>query len=403
MDEVSVRSSTEVSADEDHYAVLTQMLTTASQDQAQLRLLVYEFARRKLRRSLYTQFEDGDWSGIQEQMRALESAIERIEADSAKEALTFPAEPPLTQRELLHNSAAKVPNAVTQADHGAPSIAPQQLYPIRQSSRQPSYGGADYVAIPTKKLRRARLWWQVQLSAAMVLGVIIYATFDGRAALGYLRSHGLEALINTRMADAGNAAVPVSADRNPDAKKPPPRPKAPSIPLPTEYGAYVLSKGQLTELTALAMRIPDHRVAISPVIPTPSRTHLPAGKLEFVVFRRDLANNAPDRISVRVVAKVVRALTFDPKGKATTTNVADSWVVRSNDYPLRVGPIADNPEMLLIRPDPPDLIFPAGRYVLVLKGVGYDFTLDGPTADAAHCLERTDALMVPIYTECRTL
>ena len=135
---------------------------------------------------------------------------------------------------------------------------------------------------------------------------------------------------------------------------------------------------------------------------TPSRTHLPAGKLEFVLFRRDLANVVPDRVSLRVIARVVRALKFDSGGKPTTSAVDDAWVIRSNSYQMRVAPSGDNPDMILIRPEQPDLLLPAGRYALVLKGIAYDFSLDGPNADTAHCLERTDALGSPIYTECRT-
>ena len=104
---------------------------------------------------------------------------------------------------------------------------------------------------------------------------------------------------------------------------------------------------------------------------------------------------------MRVIAQVVRALTFDPSGKPTTAQITDTWVVRSNAYQMRIAPIPENPEMITIRP-PPDFIFPAGRYALVLKGIGYDFTIDGPTTDAAHCLERTDALGSPTYNECRT-
>ena len=70
---------------------------------------------------------------------------------------------------------------------------------------------------------------------------------------------------------------------------------------------------------------------------------------------------------------------------------------------MKVAPLGDNPEMIVIRPDPANFVFPAGRYALVLKGVGYDFTVDGPVTDTAHCLERTDALNVPIYSECRKL
>jgi hypothetical protein len=177
----------------------------------------------------------------------------------------------------------------------------------------------------------------------------------------------------------------------------------PSMPLPTEYGAFALTEGRLIEIGQMAMRVPDPRVAISPAISAPSQALLPAGKLEFVIFRRDLANAAPDQASLRVVARVARALTFDSHGKPVTTKIEDSWVVRSNSYRMRVAPVPDHPEMILVRPDPADLVLPAGRYALVLKGIAYDFTLDGPNTDNAHCLERTDALTSPVYSECQKL
>jgi len=69
-------------------------------------------------------------------------------------------------------------------------------------------------------------------------------------------------------------------------------------------------------------------------------------------------------------------------------NVENSWVVRSNSYQMRVAPVADRPP---------------GRYALVLKAVAYDFTVDGPLTDTAHCLERTDAVTSAVYTECPNL
>jgi hypothetical protein len=59
--------------------------------------------------------------------------------------------------------------------------------------------------------------------------------------------------------------------------------------------------------------------------------------------------------------------------------------------------------MVIIRSDPADFVFAAGRYALVLKGAGYDFTVEGKVTDLAHCLERTDALNAPVYSECRKL
>jgi len=162
-----------------------------------------------------------------------------------------------------------------------------------------------------------------------------------------------------------------------------------------------MTGGQLAELEALPMRIPDQRVAISSVISTPSHVHLPTSKLEFVLFSRELASVAPNQAMVRVIARIARSLTFDAGGRPVNAKISDAWVVRSNSYPVRIGPVADNPEMLFVRLDPAELVLPAGRYALVLKGAGYDFTLDGPTTDSAHCLERTEAMGAPIYTECR--
>ncbi len=406
MEEVAVRSG-ESATDGDHYSVLTRMVTAVSQDHAQLRTLVYEFARRKLRRNLYQQFEDGDWSGVQDQMRALESAIAQVEADCARQALTFVPEPPLTQ----HPSAAAAP-AVRPISHKAVTVGGRGMsaplfsarpYDLKPSPLQNASDGDTFFAVarPNKE-SRSDFWWKVQLSVAALLGVAIYAAIDGQTVLGLLGLHQLEAPTSTAAASASIRdadVLPVETAR--DSKIP--RPSAPSIPLPIEYGTYVLSNGQLTELDLLPIRVPDPRVAISPLISTPSRIHLPSGKLEFIVFRRDLANSAPDRVMVRVVAQVVRALKFDPGGKAITTKVEDAWVIRSNSYQMRVAPVANNPEMILIRPDPSDFAFSPGRYALVLKGVAYDFTLDGPLTDAAHCLERTDALDLPVYTECRSL
>ncbi len=147
--------------------------------------------------------------------------------------------------------------------------------------------------------------------------------------------------------------------------------------------------------------MPDKRVALSTPINEPSHTSLPDGKMKFVVFRRDLAGNAPDRIEVRVVARVVRALTFDGKGKASYVPVSDAWSIRNLSHEFRVRPIAGNPEMLLIQAENADFALPAGRYVLVLNGQGYDFTVAGKATDPSQCLERTDAANGEFYSDCQ--
>ena len=61
---------------------------------------------------------------------------------------------------------------------------------------------------------------------------------------------------------------------------------------------------------------------MSTPINEPSRTTIADGKVRFILFRRDLVGNAPERIDVRVVARVVRALKFDAKGKPNFTAVS---------------------------------------------------------------------------------
>ena len=238
---------------------------------------------------------------------------------------------------------------------------------------------------------------------AAVLVAAIYVATDVRSAVNLLGLHWLGELMNVSATNevVKEQKVALGGQQSEPKANATLRRAAPNFPLPTEYGVYAVTHGQLTELDQLPIKPPDQRVAISAAIATASRAHLPFGQFQFVVFRRDLASNAPDRVSVRIVAQVTRALTFDSKGNAKVANIEQSWVIRSNSYQMRVAPVADNPEMIAIRPEPTDFVFPAGRYALVLKGVAYDFNVDGPVTDQAHCLERTDALNTPIYTECR--
>src|SRR5260370_42408814 len=124
---------------------------------------------------------------------------------------------------------------------------------------------------------------------------------------------------------------------------------------------------------------------MSTPVDQPSRTTLPDGKAKFVLFRRDLAGNAPERMEVRVVARVMRALTFDAKGKPTFSPISDSWNIRNVSYEFRVRPIPGNPEMLLAQSDKADFALAAGRYVLVLRDQGYDFTIACKVTATSHC------------------
>jgi hypothetical protein len=383
----------------DHYSSLARMVTELSGDHAQLRTFIYEFARVKLRTDLYPLFVDGAWSEINEHMCRLEAAIDQIEADFVDDGLpaTSPvALPNLTRRPVGNRIAAGSPGAdITNTFRSEAIQDRSMLLPSLGSSTLPSFFGAN---------RSRKFWQNIQWVAAVAVGVALYAAIDfqllfKRSGLDTRREAPISATRESakeqRTAPPEKAFVPNLAAKLPSHST--------DLPMPREYGAYAVVNGKLAELEQLSIRVPDPRVAISAAIPIASRTHVPVGQIQFIVFRRDLVNNSPDRVTVRVMAQVVRALSFDSRGNAKTAEVEQSWVIRNNSYPMRVAPLGDNPEMIVVRPDITDFVFPAGRYVLVLKGVGYDFTVDGGVTDAAHCLERTDALGAPIYTECRKL
>jgi len=164
---------------------------------------------------------------------------------------------------------------------------------------------------------------------------------------------------------------------------------------------YAISAEKLYELELLPGRAPDPRVAISAAILTSSRTTLPDGHLKFVVFRRDSSTSAADRADVRVVAKIARETSFEG-GKPVAAKADDSWVIRNISIPYRVAPKKDEPDMYEVLSENPEAVLAPGRYVLVLKGQAYDFTVAGAITDPKQCLERLAASNGQFYSECPT-
>jgi hypothetical protein len=175
------------------------------------------------------------------------------------------------------------------------------------------------------------------------------------------------------------------------------------FPLPSVYGVYAVSAGKLYELDQLAMRVPEPRVRISAMISEPSHVTVSDGKINFIIYRRDLAASAPLEVFVRVVAQVKQEMKFSSGGPPRVSNINGQWAVRSKSYEYRVAPVEDIPEMVVLRPGDPQLTLSPGRYALVLGGQGYDFTVSGKLTDVTQCLERTDVVGGDVYSECRTL
>ncbi len=203
-------------------------------------------------------------------------------------------------------------------------------------------------------------------------------------------------------------SVPPSASPAPVAPSPPaaPTPRVaavdPSFPQPPAYGVYALVDNKLVELQQVRATPVDPRNASQLQILEPGRTVVASGKPAFVIFRRDLAAHAPDKVPLRVAARVAHAMNFDSTGKAImTTPMVDTWIIRELGYDLRASPIEGNSEMVKLHADDPTLTLPPGRYELMLGGQAYDLTVAGEVTDPAHCVEGVTTVRGQVFNECK--
>jgi hypothetical protein len=383
-------------AKEIEYALLLQrMIDMVNQDPSQMRSAIYDFARTRLK-------IDSAWADDSERARlatALETAIQGVESFSSRgdELARLPG-----------------PGGPAQIGYGTSSTAPYQT----ASAAMPVTPEPDDILVPRKYYpserqhppdhlqpilnvgQRSLVATLARFCAGMMLFIAVAALAYNKQRLPLLG----EQLDLSRLMGRSDPAAAPPAPSPPQQAAPAAEVKAANalpFPVPNDYGIYALNDGTLSELSLLPERVPDKRISVSTPVTEPSRTTLPDGKAKFILFRRDLAGNAPERIDVRVVARVMRALTFDARGKPGYTPVSDAWNIRSVSYELRLRPIAGNPEMLLAQPEKPDFVLPPGRYVLALKDQGYDFTVAGKITNIAQCLERTDAANGVFYSECQ--
>jgi hypothetical protein len=339
----------------DFSLVLARSIDSIKSDPAQLRNVIYELARIKLQKEAWQQNPEMSILELRRLMLALETAIERVETHSSEQ---------------------------------------NELCVLRPTARlvEP--------IVPLPKQKSGGLNAAVLMRGGMVVILIVaLCAIAGR----YFAPLGA----NTQAAVNAVSRVIQKTDTTVERKRVrahllDSELQSPKVPLPSVYGIYAVSGGQLYELEALPGRVPDPRVFMSSPVKTPSRSILPDGRITFIVFRRDLVMSAPERIAVRVIAKVMRAMTFNTASTAKIATLNDQWAIRGTFFEFRVAPVSENPEMLLVEPENSDFVFPAGRYGLVVKGQAYDFSVAGPITEAVQCLERVDAANGNFYSECRT-
>jgi hypothetical protein len=384
-------------AQEIEYALILQrMINTVNEDPSQMRMAIYDFARARLK-------IDAAWADKSERDRladALETAIKGVETFSLRR----------DERERLAAPVASAQIGYSGGPAGPPSGPVATAYPVTPEPDDIYVPNRSYPPEHLQPILNVQQRSLVSTLARFCIGVLLFVALVSLAynkqRLPLLGEHLDLSKVGWPTEPKPGASPPVQSTvqqaTTPFDVKVADRPPSPlPFPIPSDYGVYALNDGTLSELQLLSERVPDKRIAISTPVSEPSRTTLTDGKVRFILYRRDLAGNAPERMDVRIVARVMRAVTFDAKGKPGYTPVSDAWNIRSVAYELRVRPIAGNPEMLMVQPEKADFALPPGRYALALKDQGYDFTVAGKVTDVAQCLERTDAANGVFYSECQ--
>ena len=269
--------------DVEYALILSRMITAANNDPAQMRAIIYEFARIKLEIDVSREGE----AEVKRLSAALETAIQGVEDFSVRREKHERLEPPAPGRQV---EASRYPGE-------SPAIS---RLPIRELNSEPNgiairgdYSRPDVLPIldiPARALLPplARFFVGIFLFG-LVVGLAIY-----RERLPELRA----SLHLPSLAAPAPAPSPPPPQQTPvaaEAATAAISSSAQPFPLPGDYGVYAVSHSVLSELHPLSERVPDKRVAMSTPVSEPSRTTIPDGKMKFVVFRRDLAAGAPDQ------------------------------------------------------------------------------------------------------------
>jgi hypothetical protein len=366
------------------YGALLERMIAEAQDPDQRRQFLYELARLTLRRQLQLTSPAPSIKETREHLAALDAAIvAREEAADRADALGRPFPPPQeSDVGTADCSRHRPPDGPGEPATGTGQIG---VFPDGGPIGAFAVEPVAYAARPERTSRAdgstARRRW-TELATAAVLPVALYAALIHWTGPSPPPPPAATAVV-TAAAESRGLDARRSAEPAPSLASAPP-----SNPLPTLYGVYAHRDGQFIELEQVATVPVDPRVKAIQQITTPSRTILPDSGFTFLVFRRDIATSAPERMPIRIAARLARLLTFDASGKAVNAPPPeDRWVIRDTGFDFRVRPVRDNLEMVWVQPDETSAPLPAGRYVLMINATPYDFTVEGPVSAPAHCLE----------------
>ncbi|NWG26596.1 MAG: hypothetical protein HXY30_19625 [Pseudorhodoplanes sp.] len=384
---------------DDYALVLMRLVESASADPVLMRSLIFELSRIKLQKEVYVRYPRPNSPEAQRHLAALDTAIERVEKVYARvggpSRGSAPTIPFLADgSEPLHA-----------ADGGPDDFAPR--VEDRPEPREPVAAHREPVApqpMPKSDMVQSDVWQRARswAAAAQILLLVVIA-----GGIFYL-------IVPTEMSRTPPArkaemaapapASPPSPERPPAVAQAVPETDTPASILrglvPTTYGVYAIVQGRLHRLGALSAGIPDERISIGPLLTGDSETVLPDGKVAFVVYRRDALSAMPERVKLRLIAKVMRSLTFS-SGKARQGEVGNVWAIRGKSFELDASRFGQNKDMILLRPAREDFVLPPGRYALLLDDGAYDFLVDGVISDPSLCLESVQTVQGTVYSECQ--
>ena len=387
----------------DYYSVLVNTIERAKNDSAHLRQLVYERARFNFKRDVLFGDPSTKLTDLVQHINDFELAVAQIEANAANspqvseyrqsERKVASIEAPKSEtaqeravrvesvKEAVEVGAPSSSKALSVLSPRAPALPRAEFSPVQQVEHPPYDEQAGEFTPHRRFVNR--------MVAMSIIGIVLIGIVLASGTLWFLLRTAPQ-IISAKPAPTVEKTVVIQQQ---------PAPPNLPYPIPTSYGIYLLSENKLTELQALAMNVPDARVALSAEIKTPSSTVTSDNKPAFILFRRDLINNVPQKITLRVVARMARE-TKIVDGKATSTNIQGVWRIRNISRELRVSPVPGQREMIIARLEDNEPLA-AGRYELNLNRIGYDFSVAGPIENPAQCIEQFESANGPIYTECK--
>jgi hypothetical protein len=344
---------------QEYYTALASMVLAAARDRPELRQNIYEVARSRLRKQLDRQAQELNPAERGRRLQELEAAIEQLETDLTK---TAPQHAHTDNNGLFYSDI----------DEGVEITSPYRRLPSNSTGK---------VQLERERRPPAILVARsiLLLALAAVLGFAAYAAVERMV-------HQTEKVKQADDRTSRHVDKPLATTE---------------FPPPTDYGTYALINSRLIELAPLPIKIPDHSNTTTGLITSASRTILPNGNIRFIVFNRDLVRDIPEKILVRIIARIIPNTSETSKLRSSSDDTGTSWTVRNISYDMRVAPVKANPAMVIIRPANAKFVFPPGRYALVLKGVPYDFAVDGIITDLRQCLEANEGVNETTYTQCQ--